>query len=156
MTRSKLSRKGMTKSKLYQMNGGRNPTPWSRNGSFLTTPSMNLTPGWPRIVVLRLSKTSPWRRWNPPLVSSRTSSRRRKGSWRISKSICCPFHPSKKPLQGLDDAFRHANVFFSQNCVLQYHDACLPFPFFPCQLSFFFFHSFYFSFFHAVRLETIS
>merc|ERR1712112_772139 len=38
-------------------------------------------------MALRASSSSPWRRWSPPLESSRTSSRRRKSWWRTCKLL---------------------------------------------------------------------
>merc|ERR1712060_578173 len=61
-----------------------------RNGPCLTTPSLSLTPGLPRTSPLRVRTSSLWRRWNPPLESSRTSSRRRRSWLRV-----CNLRPSK-------------------------------------------------------------
>merc|ERR1711982_200646 len=40
----------------------------------------------PRTSLLRVRTSSPWRRWSPPLESSRTSSSRRRSWWRTCKS----------------------------------------------------------------------
>merc|ERR1712117_114663 len=45
-----------------------------------TTLSLSSTPGLPRTSLLRVRTSSLWRRWSPPLESSRTSSSRRR-SW---------------------------------------------------------------------------
>merc|ERR1712032_1579868 len=61
----------------------------SRSGPSWTTPSLSSTPGWPRTSLLRVRTSSPWRRWSPPWVSSRTSSSRRRSLWRTCKPQKC-------------------------------------------------------------------
>merc|ERR1719510_1626364 len=39
-----------------------------------------------RLVEKKQNKISPWKRWNPPWENSRTSSRKKKGLWRICNS----------------------------------------------------------------------
>merc|ERR1711982_204479 len=51
----------------------------------------------PRTSLLRARTSSPWRRWSPPLESSRTSSSRRKNWWRtcnFTLIISCKLHKS--------------------------------------------------------------
>merc|ERR1711862_779040 len=57
-----------------------------KDGFSSTTQSLNSTPGLPRTSLLRARTSSPWRRWSPPLESSRTSSSRRRSWWRTCKS----------------------------------------------------------------------
>merc|ERR1711915_549142 len=52
----------------------------SRNGSTWATQSQSSTPGSQRTNLQRVRTSSPWRRWNPPLENSRTSSSKRR-SW---------------------------------------------------------------------------
>merc|ERR1719436_1424823 len=57
-----------------------------RNGSSLTTPSQNSTPGSQKTNLQRVRTNSPLRKWNPLSESSRTSSSRRKNLSKACKN----------------------------------------------------------------------
>merc|ERR1712029_568144 len=67
------------------INGWPNATLSLRNGNYSTTPSLNSTHG--SLVIVPMNKTSLWKRWNPHLENSRTSSKKRRSLWKIYKNI---------------------------------------------------------------------